>query len=301
MSRVSLIAARGGTGWGPRGPAARRGTSRPHAIGAAGRPGSSVSGDPDTVSAYPTGSGSPLRLGKPRATRTPIAQNAPGVPDDHDTVAAGVGPRLPAAQAPRAGAGVRVTVGQAHVFYPEATDERCTAALLLEVDPVALVRGTAARRRRVLARAVRQRPPVRRVVDARGRAGQGRSAPRWPAAATRARAGRRAAAARGARAGPAVRRRRGAGPRGCSSRSAGLSTRDADAARRDRSARGATRATSTSGCPARCGWPTRCHHLYVLLPVLDGAQALLGRPTTRWTSCIRAGGDWLAGHPERET
>ena len=32
-------------------------------------------------------------------------------------------------------------VGRAHVFYPEATDERCTAALLLEVDPIALVRG----------------------------------------------------------------------------------------------------------------------------------------------------------------
>ncbi|MFE2322402.1 3' terminal RNA ribose 2'-O-methyltransferase Hen1 [Streptomyces sp. NPDC059385] len=30
--------------------------------------------------------------------------------------------------------------GNAHVFYPEATAERCTAALLLEVDPVALVR-----------------------------------------------------------------------------------------------------------------------------------------------------------------
>ncbi|MFD7836938.1 3' terminal RNA ribose 2'-O-methyltransferase Hen1 [Streptomyces sp. NPDC059761] len=30
--------------------------------------------------------------------------------------------------------------GVAHVFYPEAAQERCTAALLLEVDPVALVR-----------------------------------------------------------------------------------------------------------------------------------------------------------------
>src|SRR3569623_482378 len=30
--------------------------------------------------------------------------------------------------------------GAAHVFYPEATPERCTAALLLEVDPVGLVR-----------------------------------------------------------------------------------------------------------------------------------------------------------------
>src|SRR6202041_852582 len=31
--------------------------------------------------------------------------------------------------------------GAAHVFYPEATAARCTAALLLEVDPIALVRG----------------------------------------------------------------------------------------------------------------------------------------------------------------
>src|SRR5208282_1235855 len=30
--------------------------------------------------------------------------------------------------------------GKAHVFYPEATPERCTAALLLEIDPIGLVR-----------------------------------------------------------------------------------------------------------------------------------------------------------------
>ncbi|MEO3975683.1 3' terminal RNA ribose 2'-O-methyltransferase Hen1 [Streptomyces sp. CAU 1734] len=30
--------------------------------------------------------------------------------------------------------------GEAHVFYPEATEQRCTAALLLEVDPIGLVR-----------------------------------------------------------------------------------------------------------------------------------------------------------------
>ena len=38
-----------------------------------------------------------------------------------------------------------VSAGEAHVFDPEATPERCTAALLLEVDPVALVRGPPAR------------------------------------------------------------------------------------------------------------------------------------------------------------
>jgi 3' terminal RNA ribose 2'-O-methyltransferase Hen1 len=30
--------------------------------------------------------------------------------------------------------------GQAHVFYPEVSDTRCTAALLLDVDPVGLMR-----------------------------------------------------------------------------------------------------------------------------------------------------------------
>ncbi|MCH9003376.1 MAG: 3' terminal RNA ribose 2'-O-methyltransferase Hen1, partial [Planctomycetes bacterium] len=30
--------------------------------------------------------------------------------------------------------------GKAHVFYPEAGEDRCTAALLLDVDPIGLVR-----------------------------------------------------------------------------------------------------------------------------------------------------------------
>ena len=34
-----------------------------------------------------------------------------------------------------------VTYGKAHVFYPAASHQECTAALLLEVDPIALVRG----------------------------------------------------------------------------------------------------------------------------------------------------------------
>ncbi|MER6976921.1 3' terminal RNA ribose 2'-O-methyltransferase Hen1 [Streptomyces carpinensis] len=36
--------------------------------------------------------------------------------------------------------GFSTSYGTAHVLYPEADDRRCTAALLLEVDPVALVR-----------------------------------------------------------------------------------------------------------------------------------------------------------------
>ena len=34
--------------------------------------------------------------------------------------------------------------GNAHVFYPEATEEACTAALLLDIDPLRLVRGPGA-------------------------------------------------------------------------------------------------------------------------------------------------------------
>lgn len=33
-----------------------------------------------------------------------------------------------------------LSFGSAHVFYPEAADDRCTAALLLDVDPIGLVR-----------------------------------------------------------------------------------------------------------------------------------------------------------------
>jgi 3' terminal RNA ribose 2'-O-methyltransferase Hen1 len=51
--------------------------------------------------------------------------------------------------------------GTAHVFYPEATDERCCAAVLVEVDPVGLVRDNRALASRfALARYVNDRPYV---------------------------------------------------------------------------------------------------------------------------------------------
>lgn len=53
-----------------------------------------------------------------------------------------------------------LSFGQAHVFYPEATPERCTAALLLDVDPVALVRGQRGGEGRTLAQYVNDRPYV---------------------------------------------------------------------------------------------------------------------------------------------
>ena len=54
-----------------------------------------------------------------------------------------------------------LSFGKAHLFYPEATQERCTAALLLDVDPVGLVRGKRVQREGgTLDRYVNDRPYV---------------------------------------------------------------------------------------------------------------------------------------------
>lgn len=53
-----------------------------------------------------------------------------------------------------------VPFGTAHVLYPEATEDRCTAALLLEVDPVGLVRRGRGASRFALADYVNDRPYV---------------------------------------------------------------------------------------------------------------------------------------------
>ena len=53
-----------------------------------------------------------------------------------------------------------LSFGNAHVFYPEATEDRCTAALLLDVDPVAMVRGRGGVSQTILAQYVNDRPYV---------------------------------------------------------------------------------------------------------------------------------------------
>lgn len=53
-----------------------------------------------------------------------------------------------------------LSFGKAHVFYPEAGDERCTAALLLDVDPIELVRGGGPGDPGTLAQYVNDRPYV---------------------------------------------------------------------------------------------------------------------------------------------
>src|SRR5438445_12035380 len=50
-----------------------------------------------------------------------------------------------------------LSFGKAHVFYPEVGAESCSACLLLEVDPVGMVRGKNASARFVLAQYVNDR------------------------------------------------------------------------------------------------------------------------------------------------
>lgn len=51
-----------------------------------------------------------------------------------------------------------LSFGNAHVFYPEASDERCSACLLLDVDPVGLVRNRNANLSFELSQYVNDRP-----------------------------------------------------------------------------------------------------------------------------------------------
>ena len=53
-----------------------------------------------------------------------------------------------------------LSFGYAHVFYPEAGEDRCTAALLLDVDPVAMVRGRGGVSQTSLGQYVNDRPYV---------------------------------------------------------------------------------------------------------------------------------------------
>src|SRR6266568_4624413 len=53
-----------------------------------------------------------------------------------------------------------LSFGQAHVFYPEVREDRSTAALLLDVDPVGMVRAKGRNQNRLLGQYVNDRPYV---------------------------------------------------------------------------------------------------------------------------------------------
>ncbi len=190
--------------------------------------------------------------------------------------------------------------GEAHVFYPEATPQSCTAALLLEVDPVALVRGRAGADQRPehrdgeLAQYVNDRPYAASSMLAVAlnqvfrTALTGRCDARPELAAAPIPLAIRV---------PALRCRGGAPlatslfePLGWTVEAQSQPLQPAewgDSPYLDLRLEGHQRLADALS------------HLYVLLPVLDDAKHYWVS-TEEVDKLIRAGGDWLAGHPAKE-
>ena len=193
--------------------------------------------------------------------------------------------------------------GDAHVFFPEAGDDRCTAALLVEVDPVGLVRrrrGRQGRTGELLAGRLRQRPALRGVVASSAWSWARCSAPPWPAAATSGPSWPTTALpvrGRGARAaGPG---RRAGAP--VAVRAARLRRRVPNRWRLDDgSPTGATsRVPVGAAGRRRCASPTYwrtctcCCRCSTTTSTTGSART---RPGSCWTRAAR----WLADHPARE-
>ncbi|NYI03166.1 3' terminal RNA ribose 2'-O-methyltransferase Hen1 [Allostreptomyces psammosilenae] len=191
--------------------------------------------------------------------------------------------------------------GDAHVFYPEATARRCTAALLLEVDPVALVRRGRGKGRggapdAALAQYVNDRPYAAssllavalRTVFASALRGRCEARPELAAAALPLRVEVPALPARGG----AEIATRLFEPLGWRVRAETVPLDRAfpdwgDSRYVDLVLEGTLRLAEALG------------HLYVLLPVLDGAKHYWVAPD-EVDKLLRTGEGWLPGHPERE-
>ncbi|MBI4493218.1 MAG: 3' terminal RNA ribose 2'-O-methyltransferase Hen1 [Chloroflexi bacterium] len=186
--------------------------------------------------------------------------------------------------------------GQAHVFYPEASIERCTAALLLDVDPVGLVRNWRGRPGQALEQYVNDRPYVASsflsvaIAQVYGTALAGRSKDRPELAETAIPLQARLAALP-CRGGEALLRRLLA-PLGyqVTARGYPLDERFPDW--------GQSRYFTVELAATR-RLSELLQHLYVLVPVLDDEKHY-------WVDeeevqkLVRHAGEWLQGHPERE-
>jgi 3' terminal RNA ribose 2'-O-methyltransferase Hen1 len=193
--------------------------------------------------------------------------------------------------------------GTAHVLYPEAGEERCTAALLLEVDPVALVRRAKGKGGRggapgtALAQYVNDRPYAASSLLAVALSGVFSSAmrgvcrarPELPGSPRPLRVEVPALPARG---GPDLVRRLFA-PLGWA---VTVDTVPLDTAFPEWGDSRYVRLVLES---AALTLAEALRHLYVLLPVLDDAKHY-------WVSSdevdklLRAGEGWLPGHPEQK-
>lgn len=188
--------------------------------------------------------------------------------------------------------------GAAHVFYPEATHERCTAALLLEVDPVGLVRNRRgpAGEGRSLEQYVNDRPYVASsflsvaIGDVFGSAMTGKSKER-PELAEAALPLTATLSVLPCRGGEEFLRRLFE-PLGYTVTAKGYPLDDKFADWGDS-------AYFTVTLEGRLPLHQLLTHLYVLIPVLDNDKHYwVGDDEV--AKLLRHGGGWLATHPERE-
>jgi 3' terminal RNA ribose 2'-O-methyltransferase Hen1 len=184
--------------------------------------------------------------------------------------------------------------GAAHVFYPEATAGRCTAALLLEVDPIALVRGKTKTSDGELAQYVNDRPYAASSMLAVALKEAFRTALTGRCDARPELANSSIPLSINV---PALRCRGGGGlatslfqPLGWTVKTAAQPLQPAEwgaSPYLDLRLTGEVRLADA------------LNHLYVLLPVLDDAKHYWVS-TDEVDKLIRAGGDWLAAHPAKE-
>jgi len=188
--------------------------------------------------------------------------------------------------------------GAAHVFYPEATSERCTAALLLEVDPVGLVRNRRgpAGEGRSLEQYVNDRPYVASsflsvaIADVFGSAmaGKSKERPELAEAALPLKAGLSVLPCRGGE----KFLRRLFEPLGYSVTARGYPLDDKFAGWGDSPYFSVT-------LEGRLPLHQLLTHLYVLIPVLDNDKHYwVGDDEV--AKLLHHGEGWLAMHPERE-
>lgn len=186
--------------------------------------------------------------------------------------------------------------GTAHVLFPEASEHRCQAAVILEIDPVALVRSARSEQQPTLARYVSDRPYAASsfLSVALGRlfgtalSGRSRERPELASEPIPVEASLPVLPCRG---GPEVLRRLFQ-PLGYEVRSRPL-PRDSTFPEWGESAYLAVTLAGTVTLA------DLLQHLYVLLPVLDDDKHYyVGAAEV--DKLLRRGGQWLASHPERE-
>ncbi|MEV3991449.1 3' terminal RNA ribose 2'-O-methyltransferase Hen1 [Streptomyces sp. NPDC049837] len=192
--------------------------------------------------------------------------------------------------------------GTAHVFYPEASAERCTAALLLEVDPIALVRrgrgkGRSGAPDSALAQYVNDRPYAASSLLAVALSTVFRSALRGVCTALPERADRPLPLRIEI---PALPARGGADLVRALFGPLGWTSVDAEPVALDERFPqwGASRYVRLV-LEGELRLADALRHLYVLLPVLDDAKHYWVAPD-EVDKLLRAGEGWLADHPEHK-